>query len=265
MSSPTGLPLQSSRPKRCLGQNFLVDPNIGRKIVASLDAGPLDAVVEIGPGRGALTRILCRSCGSVIGVEMDQDLAFQLRTCATNLRLIIADALTLDWSRLVRPGWKVIGNLPYNIASPLMWDMVAQVPSETRMVFLVQKEVAMRLTASEGSRSFGGLSVWVQSFTRARLAFKVGPNVFRPRPKVESAVVVLERRPTGQEPENPDRLSQLIKLCFQHRRKQLGTILKPVWNSQVQVWLEAQGLGTRVRPEQMTVSQFNTLASLIFA
>jgi 16S rRNA (adenine1518-N6/adenine1519-N6)-dimethyltransferase len=256
---------RSARPKRHLGQNFLIDPNIARKIVAELNPGPEDGVVEIGPGRGALTGILSRSCHSVLGIEKDPDLALQLKGAFANLGLVVADALSLDWTRLVRPRWKVIGNLPYNIASPLIWDLVRQVSPETRMVFLVQKEVAQRLTAAEGNRSFGGLSVWVQSFTRARLAFKVGPNVFRPRPRVESAVVVLDRVPSGQEPRQSADLSRLIRMCFQHRRKQLGTILKPLWTSEVQEWLETQNLGAQVRPEQMTVAQFNALASLLFS
>ncbi len=265
MSSRTGPPLEANRPKKHLGQNFLIDPNIGRKIVASLEPGPLDTVVEIGPGRGALTRILGQSGAAVVAVERDQDLAFQLRNLNPGLQLIIADALSLDWSRLVRPGWKVIGNLPYNIASPLIWDLVAQVPHGTSMAFLVQKEVAMRLTAQEGNSSFGSLSVWVQSFARTRLAFKVGPKVFRPRPRVESALVIFERLAAGEEPHNPDQLVRLIRMCFQQRRKQLGTILKPVWSSQVQEWLEGQGLGARVRPEQLSVRQFNMLSSFIFS
>jgi len=265
VSSQPAAGRQSARPKRHLGQNFLIDPNIARKIVSELNPGPEDVVVEVGPGRGALTGILSQSCDAVLGIERDPDLAFQLKGAFANLGLVVADALNLDWTRLVRPKWKVIGNLPYNIASPLIWDLVWQVPPGTRMVFLVQKEVALRLTSSEGNRNFGGLSVWVQSFTRVRLAFKVGPNVFRPRPRVESAVVVLDRVLPGLDPRQSEHLSRLIRMCFQHRRKQLGTILKPLWTTEIQEWLEDQSLGARIRPEQMTVAQFNSLASLIFS
>jgi len=252
------------RPKRSLGQNFLVDGNIARKIVACLKLTAGDRVLEIGPGRGILTEQLLLDGAESFVLEKDLGLAMGLKSTWPELKLVAGDALRFDWPRLSRLGpIAIVGNLPYNIASPLIWDLAKSQAGSTRMVFTVQKEVAERLAADPGSKRYGGLSVWVQSYARVRLEFTVGPQVFRPRPKVQSAVVSLRRKDQASCPEQPEALRQLIRHCFQNRRKQLGTILKGSWSPAIHDWLTSQGLGPSSRPEELSADQFNSLSLLM--
>jgi 16S rRNA (adenine1518-N6/adenine1519-N6)-dimethyltransferase len=173
----------------------------------------------------------------------------------------LADALTMPWARFVAP-WKIIGNLPYNVASPLIWDILSLTPGLIRAVFMVQKEVALRLVAPPGCGAYGALSVWVQSFAAPRLEFNVPPQVFRPAPKVHSAVVSFAPLPLSERPADANALSSLLKLCFQKRRKQLGGILRsqPGWQPD-----EAEEIGVKQssRPEELSPRQFQTLAALM--
>lgn len=251
------------RPKRHLGQNFLIDPNVARKIVACLDPQPGDRVLEIGPGRGALSGILHRSGASVFAVERDPDLAMALARDHPELTVAVADGLQLDWDRVNRRMDMIIGNLPYNIASPLLWMMVPCLYRVRRMVFTVQKEVAWRMVSAPGSKVYGGLSVWLQSFAWVRHEFDIGPNVFRPRPRVSSAVVSLRPCSTAWGELEPSLLAELIHRCFQQRRKQLKNILRSLWNERLERWLREQGLSPEVRPEQLTPEQFAGMVSLL--
>ncbi len=253
-----------SRPaaKKSLGQNFLCDANIARKIVDLLEAGPEDRVLEIGPGQGALTRILAaRPLRSLCALEKDRHWAVALRAVVPRLAVCLGDAMFMDWPRLQkgRP-WKVVGNLPYNIASPLLWDMAAA-GGFSRGVFMVQKEVAQRLASGPHSKKYGALTVWVQSFATVRLAFTVGPQVFRPQPKVDSAVVVIEPR---TQPLSVDQraLSHLLHGCFQKRRKQLRPILKPLYGD-CDNMLGLVNLSGKERPEDISVEQFAMLANAL--
>lgn len=249
--------------KRSLGQNFLRDPNTARRIVALLDIGPDDRVLEIGPGRGALTgHVLDAAPATAAALEKDAHLAALLKERLPGLALAVADALEAPWERLV-PGrpWKIVGNLPYNVASPLMWEIFSRARFE-RAVFMVQKEVGRRLAAWPGGREYGALSVWVQSFVTPRLVFVVGPGAFSPRPKVDSAVLSFHPR-ADVEPFDPQALSALLKLCFQKRRKQLGNILKSHWNDSIGQWFEQAGLAPSRRPEELSPGQFRSLAMVM--
>ena len=128
---------------------------------------------------------------------------------------------------------------------------------------MVQKEVAQRVASSPGTREYGGLSVWMQSFLRARHGFDVSRNVFQPRPNVTSAVLILEPKASGERPADPEALSRLIKLCFQKRRKQLGRILRDRWNEAVEAWFREQGLDRRNRPEDLSPAQFEALSRIL--
>lgn len=249
------------RAKRSLGQNFLQDANIARKIVRVLDVGPDDRVLEIGPGPGALTEIIRQQQPSrLVLVEKDTHWAWErMAAGAGSLNVILADALTLPWERFAEP-WKFIGNLPYNVASPLMWELFSRASGLTLAVFMVQKEVGLRLAARPGTTAYGALSVWVQSFVRPRLEFIVPPHVFRPRPKVDSAVLAFRPLPaSGAESRfDPVALSQTLKLCFQMRRKQLGTIIRSAYNDPD--LLKQAGIDPRLRPEDLPPEAFHRLA-----
>lgn len=255
---------QPHRAKKSLGQNFLQDPNICRKIVAALAPSADDYIIEIGPGRGALTEHLAEAGARRLRVlEMDDDLADRLEERWPDLEVTRGDALKFPWESLGEAGpCKIIGNLPYNVGSKLIWDIVSRVPTLTRAVFMVQHEVALRLTAEPGCKAFGGLTAWVGNFCRTTYLFKVPPNVFRPQPKIDSAVVRFDPLPLEDRPDDPEALAGLIKLLFQQRRKQISTILKKRMTPEVEAWFREQGVAPSVRPENLTPNQFRSLSSV---
>jgi 16S rRNA (adenine1518-N6/adenine1519-N6)-dimethyltransferase len=248
--------------KRSLGQNFLADANIARKIVDSLDIQPGDNVLEIGPGRGALTRhILDRRPGRLLVLEKDDDLGQALTAQHPSIELVAGDALTFPWQTL-RPedGWKLVGNLPYNIASPLIWDIVSQ-GSFRAAVFMVQLEVGQRLKAPSGGKDYGALSVWVQSHARVELLFKVPPQVFHPQPKVTSAVMRFFLHPQSLEQNAAKALAATLRMCFQQRRKQLATILKLKGIVGWEELLLDLGIQPSQRPETLEPERFQALSN----
>ncbi|NJB66887.1 16S rRNA (adenine1518-N6/adenine1519-N6)-dimethyltransferase [Desulfobaculum xiamenense] len=250
--------------KKRFGQNFLHDANICRKIVAALRIEPDDRVIEIGPGHGALSCHIAEAAPALYAaVERDLDLALELREKCPEVQPLAADALCVRWEALSADvPWKIIGNLPYNVASPLMWDIFSRAKGLRRAVFMIQKEVGQRLTAEPGTKAYGALTVWVQSYVRPRHEFTVGPNVFTPRPKVDSSVLSFE--PLSEEKVfDPEALSGLVKLCFQNRRKQLGKILKTLWNDDVEALLASLGHTPRTRPEELAPTHFQALSALV--
>jgi len=248
--------------KRSLGQNFLTDANIARKIVDSLDIKPGDNVLEIGPGRGALTRhILERKPGRFMVLEKDDDLGQALAANHPMIEVVSGDALAFPWQTLAPgDGWKIVGNLPYNIASPLIWDIVSQA-GFAAAVFMVQLEVGQRLKAPHGGKDYGALSIWVQSHARVELLFKVPPQVFHPQPKVTSAVMRFFLHPHPPEENAAKALAATLRMCFQQRRKQLSTILK----SKGIVGAEGILLGLDIqpsqRPETLAPERFQALSN----
>ena len=252
-------------PKRSLGQNFLADPNICRRIVSTLLVEPGDPILEIGPGRGALTRILAEHDGQVLVLEKDRDLVLWLHREFPGIGVAHADGLEFCWEKTgAMPGLSVIGNLPYNVASPMIWEMVSRCRNWKTMVFMVQKEVAERLTAAAGTRTYGALSAWVANFVNAEYVFTVPPHVFRPRPKVDSAIVRFYPRPDAAWAE-ATALSRTLKTLFQKRRKQLGGILKQVWSEEIEVWCAGHEIDRRVRPEELTPDMLRGLALVLRA
>ncbi len=255
----------SPRARKSLGQNFLTDRNIARKIVQALEIEPEDRVLEIGPGPGALTGIISEyKPKQLVLVEKDAHWARERRMAPPESgppHVVIADALTLTWERFAAP-WKFIGNLPYNVASPLMWDIFSRAPGLARAVFMIQKEVGQRLTAKPGTSAYGALSAWTQSFVRPRLEFIVPPQVFVPRPKVDSAVLSFTPVPAREAPAPEQRpaLADCLHRCFQQRRKQLGTILKGKMSPAQ--W-RAMEIDPMLRPEMLGPEAFLRLALCI--
>ncbi len=260
--------LKNSRPapraKKSLGQHFLRREEICARIAALLLPRPEDRVLEIGPGPGALTRALedgPHAC--LLLLEKDRHWAAERqRLAGPRTQAVLTDALRFDWRRIgpERP-WKIIGNLPYNVASPLIWDIVSQSRGLSRAVFMVQKEVGQRLAAAPGNGHYGALSVWVQSHARPRLEFVVGP--FSPPPRVDSAVLSFEPLPAEALPDRPDALSRLLRICFQQRRKQLGGIFRRAGLPQLEEALERTGLAPHLRPEALHKEDFLRLAAFL--
>ena len=260
----------SSRPKRSLGQNFLTDPNTARKIVDSLGIQHDDVVLEIGPGRGALTGFLLGSDASrVIAVEKDRDLAPALPLQFPGLCVVNADAMDFSWERLGRlkaqgRGVRVVGNLPYNVASPILWELAWRCPGMDRAVFMVQLEVADRIVALPRTKAYGALSAWLQSFVEVKKLFKVGPSVFLPRPKVDSAVVAFTPKPPEDRAQDPLKLSRLLKMLFTMRRKQLKRILGERLTLRCDAYLQGNGLDCLCRPEELSPRQLSEMSELLF-
>lgn len=257
--------ISGQQAKKSLGQNFLTDQNVARKIVALVEIGPEDCVLEIGPGPGSLSQWLAQSPAAfVAALEKDAYWVGELKKKFPQVGAIHGDCLEFAWEALGKKrSWKLVGNLPYNVASPFIWEWCSRSRGWTRAVFMVQKEVGQRLVAKPGSKTYGALSVWVQTFTRARMGFVVGPEVFRPRPKVHSAVLIFT--PGDTEYAHSGALSALLRQCFQQRRKQLRNILKNHWSDALARWFENNGLSPTDRPESLTPEQFQSLAPLIFS
>ncbi|MFP4107669.1 MAG: 16S rRNA (adenine(1518)-N(6)/adenine(1519)-N(6))-dimethyltransferase RsmA [Desulfonatronovibrio sp.] len=249
--------------KKSLGQNFLIDENICRKMADALEIAPDDNVLEIGPGRGALTRPLSDKGALVYALEKDPDLCFFLKSRMPELNIACADALDYAWSRLERVDrLRITGNLPYNVASRLLWDMAGQISTYKKAVFMVQREVGKRIVAQPGSKTYGAL--WIQSFWIPEILFGVSPQVFRPSPKVESVVLGFKVIKRGEKFFSNEKLARTIRIMFQKRRKQIGTILKSYWNYEIIQFIESQGIDPRSRPEDLSPADFQGLSRAIF-
>ncbi len=256
------------RAKKSLGQHFLKDKNIAQNIVRLLDLSPQDRVIEIGPGPGALTNILQNTeLNKLLLIEKDNHWAFERqKTAGSNTQAVLMDALTMPWQNITLDNrWKIISNLPYNVASPLMWDIFERATGLILAVFMVQKEVGLRLVAKPNTKDYGALSVWTQSFVKPSWGFSVGPRAFSPPPKVDSAVLSFMPVAMHARPKNPETLARLIKMCFQNRRKQLGTIFKQNKAENYINALDSLGLNLQLRPENLTPENFCDISQLISA
>ena len=234
-----------------------------RRIVDAIAPRPGESILEIGPGRGALTFPLLASGCELHVVEIDRDLAAALRERASgypNLTVHEADALELDLACLAPPPrmLRVTGNLPYNISTPLVFRLLAALPRIRDMHLMLQKEVVDRMASPPGARTYGRLSVMVQLDCEVERILKVGSGAFTPAPRVESAVVRLRPRPRAiLDPAARGRFEAIVKQCFSRRRKTLRNALHGLCGEPV---IDAAGLDPRARPEMLTVAEFVTLA-----
>ena len=259
------------RPRKRLGQHFLIDPNIVRKILKVAALQPEDVVFEIGPGRGALTHALCERVARVIAVEIDRPLVEYLaHTCAQQdaLELHHGDALAFPYDTLPA-GTVVIANLPYYVSTPLVFRLLEERDRIDRMVLMLQREVAERMIAAPGSRDYGLLSVVAQYLTKPRKAFVVPASCFRPIPQVDSAVVCL----SGGAAWNPDDalfdevFMKIVRGAFAHRRKTLiNSCREEGWEEPVlRRALEETNIDPRRRAETLTVKELIALAQAVRA
>ncbi len=251
-------------PKKSLGQHFLHNTAIIERIVAALDVQANDTIVEIGPGPGALTNLLRdKPFASLTLIEKDGYYATEHKARQQeHVTVLEMDALQYPFAKILTP-WKCISNLPYNVASPLMWDIVSTSPTLSRAVFMMQKEVADRIMAKPHSKVYGALSVWIQAFCKVEKIVDVKPGSFTPPPKVDSTVLRFIPKPEKEKPQKPEALAALLHVVFQKRRKQLGGILRTPYGEQVYTHLEALGISPTLRPEDVSVPLFLQLATVL--
>jgi 16S rRNA (adenine1518-N6/adenine1519-N6)-dimethyltransferase len=241
--------------KKRFGQHFLTDRSILRRIVEFAHIPPEDTVLEIGPGAGALTRELAQAARHVIAIEIDGDLVPSLRaTMPENVTVIEADALDVEWPAGV---FHVVGNLPYNVATPLLKRFIEHRARISDVTVMVQREVAERLMAKPSTHEYGPLSVLVQYYTEMKYGFTVPPPAFKPRPKVESVVIRLEWRPDV--PFAPA-FTNFVHQAFASRRKKLANNLLSIFPSltreEVIRRLMNTGISANARPEELSVTEF---------
>ncbi len=250
----------SSRPpaRKRWGQHFLADPNIIRKVVATVDPGPEDVFLEIGPGHGELTLPLAEAAGSVTAVEIDPLLVEALQaTAPPNVTILRGDILKTDFAEVIPAGCRIYGSLPYNITSPLIFRLLEYRQRWREAHFIVQKEVAGRMTASPGGKVYGRLSVMVQALATVRRCFDLPATIFRPRPKVDSTLIRLE--PAEAHGAIADRrlFARVVRLAFGQRRKKLSNALKTL---PVQDILHEMGLA-QLRAEKVAVADYILLSN----
>lgn len=246
--------------KKGLGQHHLVDGALTRPLVAFLDPAG-QRVLEIGPGGGVLTAELLAAGARVLGWELDPEWAAVLRRRLSDprLTLVVGDALEIEWSRLKAPTL-VAGNLPYNVATVILERLLPHHARVPRAAFLVQKEVAERLTAGPGDSAYGSLSVLVAAWSRARMLGKVKPGSFRPPPKVDSAFVGLTLQPPPLPEDEMPAFTTLVRLAFAKRRKTLRNSLASGWGREkTESVLAAAGFPEKARAEELSLGDFLTL------
>jgi 16S rRNA (adenine1518-N6/adenine1519-N6)-dimethyltransferase len=238
-------------PRRDLGQNFVADPNTVRRITHLASVGPGDHVVEIGAGLGSLTLALAETGAEVLAVEVDRGIVPVLRDVVAdlaNVRVVEADATTADWTELLAGSdrWTLVANLPYNVGTPLVCDLLDDVPAIESMLVMVQKEVAERFAAPPGSKQYGAVSVKVAYWATAKVVATVPASVFVPRPNVESALARIDRHRPPDVPPGP--LFELVKRGFGQRRKMLRRSLADVVTPEQ---FDRAEVSPEARPEQL--------------
>lgn len=262
-------PSDSHQAKRSLGQNFLIDPNLQRKIVEAIEPVPTDEVLEIGPGLGALTGHLVGRVDRLVLVELDDSLADRLKAeYAENssVEVVHADFLTVSLPDVLRDvgSAKVIGNIPYNITTPIIFHLLESRPRPNSVVLMVQREVADRVLASPGSKTYGALAVGVQTLADVQRVINVGRQAFRPAPDVDSAVIRIAPH-TGDvlTPAEERALRKLTRIAFGKRRKQFQRILRDALDlspSQIEDLSARTAFDLRARPETFAPGDFVRLA-----
>ncbi|HEX2088844.1 MAG TPA: 16S rRNA (adenine(1518)-N(6)/adenine(1519)-N(6))-dimethyltransferase RsmA [Actinomycetota bacterium] len=253
------------RPKKSLGQHFLIEPALAKRIVEIAEVGPDDRVLEVGAGLGSLTVALAQTAGEVVAVELDRALLPALREVVEGLprvRVVAEDAVRVDWAHLLGPGsWKMVANLPYNVAVPVVMRALEDEPRIASLLVMVQREVGERLVAASGDEQYGAVSVRVAYRAEGRVVRRVPKTVFWPEPKIESVLVSLVRRPP---PVTVDEsaLWRVVDEAFAQRRKTVANALVRlgVERPEAESILRHCGLVMTVRAEQLDLAAFACVA-----
>lgn len=260
----SGLP-RPPRPKKRLGQHFLTDKGLLARIADALGATAADTVIEIGPGRGSLTAPLLERAGRVIAIELDRELAPMLADRwkdDTRFQMVEGDVLAQDLAALAGGPYLLVGNVPYNITTPILFHAMRR-PRPVRAVYLVQREVAERIAAAPGSDAYGALSVNVQALAHAELLFGIRAAAFTPAPKVDSAVIrIVPREVPLLEEREEEPFRVLVQSAFGFRRKQMRRVLRTVrgWDAaRAESALSAAAIDAAVRPETLSAEDFARL------
>jgi 16S rRNA (adenine1518-N6/adenine1519-N6)-dimethyltransferase len=267
---------QNLSPRRQWGQNFLIDANVARKIAAAVEMVPGKAALEIGPGAGALTLLLYREGYKVLAIEIDRGLVQLLKGVFNNREEITirqADALKQNWRKLIKDHFsqdtavKLVSNLPYVISGPFIFSILKEAFPFQTAVLMLQKEVALRLVAAPGASDYGALSVLCQYYTDGKILFDVSSNVFWPKPKVGSSVILLLPRRHSLKVEEEPLFWMIVQGVFQQRRKMmlnnLARIL-PGPRDRLGDLLTTAGINHTSRPEELGVEQFAKLTRIIY-
>lgn len=260
--------MQEHRARKRFGQNFLHDQQIIDRIVKAITPKPEHLLVEIGPGQGAITAPLLNATGKLTTIEIDRDLAAILRTKFIDFpdfNLIEMDVLKFDFATLgtTPDSIRVLGNLPYNISTPLLFHLLRYRDLIHDMVFMLQLEVVERLAAQPSTAHYGRLSVMMQYQCKVEKLFKVPPGAFSPQPKVDSAIVRLTPlRPIAREVKNYDVFSTVVRTAFSQRRKTIRNTLKTLLNADDFITLN---LDSNLRPENLSVQDYVSIAELVAA
>ena len=255
------------RPRKRLGQHFLTDARILGRIADGLELTGTETVIEIGPGRGALTEHLVARAGRVVAIELDRDLAQRLReryAGDARVEIIEADVLDIQLADAAgTPAFVLVGNVPYYITTPIIFQALRR-PRPLRAVYLVQREVADRMVSPPGSKVYGALSVNVQALATAEILFRVPAGAFQPPPKVESAVVRVTPLSTAVVPESlEDSFRTLVQEAFSYRRKQMRRIVRTIARVDAEAaesLLASAGIDPDTRPETLAPADFGRLA-----
>ncbi len=252
-------------PKKQLGQHFLHDRGVIEKILLAVDPKPGEALVEIGPGQGAITFPLLKKHGALTVIEFDRDLITPLSEAAHglgDLTVVHKDVLKVDFGKLAGEGKiRLVGNLPYNISTPILFHVLEHATSIIDMHFMLQKEVVDRMAAAPGSKTYGRLSVMLQAICRVEPLFVIGPGAFRPPPKVDSAVVRLLPKPANEIGiDDPALFERVVRDAFGQRRKTLRNAVAQICDSEQ---IQAAGLRPEARAEQLPVGDFIALANYL--
>ncbi|MBN1869643.1 MAG: ribosomal RNA small subunit methyltransferase A [Candidatus Omnitrophica bacterium] len=253
-------------PKRSLGQNFLINPNVVRRIIASCDLNKAETVLEIGPGKGALTRYLSQGAFKVIAIEKDDQLAMQLKQAFknTNVEIIHADVLKYPFDKLPN-NIKVVGNLPYNIATPIIEKTLNHRRKFHAFYMTVQLEYGQRIAAQPNSKRYGSLSCFVQYHADAKILFKIKNSAFHPAPKVQSCFLKLEflKIPRHAAKEE-DLLFKIIRACFGQRRKTVENALSTLMDKErAKALLLESGINPKLRAENICLEKYVQLSDKI--
>jgi 16S rRNA (adenine1518-N6/adenine1519-N6)-dimethyltransferase len=250
------------RPRKRFGQHFLHDPRIIGRILAAVDPRPGDRLVEIGPGLGAITLPLLERAGALTAVELDRDVIPVLEAAARGkgaLTVVQGDALEVELAALAPAGARIrlVGNLPYNVSTPLLFRFLEQADRIADMHFMLQKEVVRRMAAKPGGKEYGRLTVMLAARCRVEPLFNIGPGAFRPPPKVDSAFVRLTPHATPPFPlPDPARYAAIVTCAFSHRRKTLKNALAGLVDENM---ILTAGLDPKTRPETLSAADYARL------